>query len=87
MAQKYNQKFLVPYLRGVVFVHLSGLLDTNYTPGMVRIPKDMDTKGKKVGIVTRIQNRVFHILFSEEGAVTNFLVVAIHMLIILSIPL
>ena len=85
-GSKYNQNFLVPYLKGVIFIHLSGLLNTKFTPGMVRIPKDMNTKGKKVGLITRIQNKVFHILFSEEGVITNCLVVVIHILIILGIP-
>ena len=85
-GSKFNQKFLVPYLKGIILIHLCGLSDTHFTPGVVRIPKDLNTKNQKVGVATKIKNRVFHILFSEEGVITNWLVVAIHILLILGIP-
>ena len=70
---KFNQRFLVPYIRGIVLVNISGLLYSTYTPGIVRIPQNLESQSLKIGVLTRIKNRTVYFLFSQEGMITNWI--------------
>ena len=83
---KFNPLFCIPYVRGLVLVRISGLKKSRYTEGIVRIPKDLEAKSKQVGTIARMKNRTIYFLFSQEGVVTNCLIVLIHVIIILGIP-
>ena len=78
--------FCVPYIRGLILVRISSLKKSRYTEGIVRIPKDLESQSKKVGIVAKIKNKIMYFLFSDEGVVTNCCIVLVHFLIILGIP-
>ena len=52
----------------------------------MRIPKDLERKSQNVGTIARFRNRTIYFLFSQEGVVTNCLIVLIHIIIILGIP-
>ena len=83
---KYQKGYPIPYVKGIVLAHIHGLKGSCFIPGIVRIPKDFEQKSKKMDIVRKAKNKIFTLLFSEEGIITNCIVVIAHMIIILGIP-
>lgn len=83
---KLVPSFCIPYIRGLVLVHISNLKKSRYTEGIVRIPKDLESQTKKVGIMAKIKNSLMYFLFSDVGLITCLLIVLVHFAIILGIP-
>lgn len=39
---KFNQGFMIPYVRGIVFAHIPSLKSAGFTEGIVRIPRNLE---------------------------------------------
>lgn len=66
---------------------IPGLKDTNYIPGIVRIPKESKARKRQIGLMRKIKSRIMYFLFSSEGLLTNLSVVIVHLILLLSVPL
>jgi hypothetical protein len=66
---------------------IPGLKNTNYIPGIVRIPKESKARKRQIGFMRKIKNRIMHFLFSSEGVLTNLLIVIVHLALLISVPI
>jgi len=84
---KHDSNLYIPYLSGIVLHKIPGLKQSNYTPGIIRIPKESKARKRNIGMCRKIKNKIMYFLFSSEGVLTNFFIVVVHLLLLLLVPL
>ena len=84
---RMNSNLYIPYISGISRMKLPGLKRLNYTPGLIRIPKDTKARKRNVGCCTKTKNKIIFFFFSGEGIFTNFVVVTVHVVLLYSVPL
>ena len=89
---EFVPSFNLPYIKGIIITKIYGLSSSkdktlySYLPDVVRIPKKMKYKTSYMNWLRKFRRRLTYFLLSEEGLITNILVVLIHLLIIVGVP-
>jgi hypothetical protein len=86
-GSKYNKEMYIPYLSGMSLVKIPGLKDSNYIPGIIRIPSDSKARKGRSSLFSKCKNKCLFFLFSSEGIFTNLAVVILHLIMLIGMPL
>ena len=92
-GSEFNPRFVVPYVKGISLKRVSGQKsqtyknDSSYLEDIIRIPKELSYKTAKIGWWVKMKRKFSYFALSEEGIITNFSIVIIHLAIIIGIPL
>ena len=84
---KLDTNLYIPYLSGITLMKIPGLKSSNFTPGIIRIPKESKARKRNVGFFRKLNNKIMNFLFSSEGVITNLLVVIVHFILLVGVPL
>lgn len=84
---KLDSNLYIPYFSGITLHKIPGLKSTNFTPGIIRIPKESKARKRRIGLCKKCKNRIMRFLFSSEGIITNCFIVTIHLLLLILFPL